>query len=304
MKILTKALSFGGALGIGILALSTGCMKNTETPAAIHDTTTVIKNDTTVIRDTIMQKCDSPNLQNGLLVYLKFNGNFADSSGNNNPTQAVNGAVLTSDERGVAGSAFGGTGNGERVVVSNNGSIKFDTAFSLSYHVMINNYNYTDFVTMVQTATGEGVTFGTGVLPGVNHVDFAVMDSTATCSDIINPGVNSLIDTSNFVIQPNIWYNVICIFHKGTTQIYVQGNLVSQLSGANKTVPICPAASFIVGGWWDGAPSNSINGKMDEVRLYNRVLNAKEIALLAGTYQSANSKTGGVLQSGRGSTLH
>lgn len=294
------------ALGLGAIIFSccfvqTGCTKNA---LSIHDTTTITKHDTTVVQDTVMQKCDSPNLKNGLLVYLKFNGNFADSSGNNNPTQAVNGAILTNDERGVASSAFGGTGNGERVLVTNNGSIKFDTAFSLSYHVMINNYNYTDFVTMVQNATGQGVTFGTGVLPGANHIDFAVMDSTATCSDIINPGVNSLIDTSNFVIQPGIWYNVICIFHKGTTQIYVQGNLVSQLSGANQTVPICPSAKVIVGGWWDGAPSNSINGKMDEFRLYNRVLSAKEIALLAGTYQSATTRSNGGLQSGKISRLN
>jgi hypothetical protein len=269
----------------------------------VHDTTTIIKHDTTIKNDTFFQKIDTPNLKSGLLVYLKFNGNFADSSGNGNPTQAVNGALLTNDERGVASSAFGGTGNGERVLVTNNGSIKFDTAFSLSYHVMITNYAYTDFVTMVQNTNGEGVTFGTGVLPGANHVDFAVMDSTATCTDIINPGVNALVDTSNFVIQPNIWYNVICVFHKGTTQIYVQGNLVSQLSGANQTVPICPAAKVIVGGWWDGALSNSLNGKLDEFRLYNRVLSAKEIALLSGTYQSATTKANGGFKTGTGATL-
>jgi hypothetical protein len=293
-------------LGVALFALALcsveiGCTKEA---ASVHDTTTVIKHDTTTRIDTVIQKIDTPNLQNGLLVYLKFNGNFADSSGNNNPTQAVNGALLTNDERGVAGSAFGGTGNGERVLVTNNGSIKFDTAFSLSYHVMVTNYAYTDFVTMTQNATGQGVTFGTGMLPGANHLDFAVMDSTAGCSDIINPGVNALIDTSNFVIQPNIWYNVICIFHKGTTQVYVQGNLVTQLSGANKTVPICPSAKVIVGGWWDGAPSNSLNGKLDEVRLYNRVLSAKEIALLSGTYQSATTGSNGGVRSGKDTWLH
>src|SRR5579872_3504588 len=64
------------------------------------------------------------NLTKGLLLYLPFSGSIADSSGNNNPTQAV-GSVLTYDTHGYANNAFGGTGNGERIYVTNNGSISF-----------------------------------------------------------------------------------------------------------------------------------------------------------------------------------
>ena len=262
----------------------TSCSKNSNPPP---------------VHDTVVQKMDTPDLNNGLLVYLKFNGNFADSSGNNNPTQAVNGAVLTSDERGAANSAFGGTGNGQRVLVTNNGAIKFDTAFSLAYHVMTTSTNLQDIVTMVQNANGQGATFGQGLFANTTDIELTVMDSSATCSDVINPGVNSKIDSTGFSIQPYVWYNVVSVYHKGTIQIYVDGNLVSQLSGAERTVPICPSAKLVIGGWWDGSNSVSLNGKLDEFRLYNRVLSAKEISWLARNYQPVTSKFSPSLHEGK-----
>ncbi|HLZ88081.1 MAG TPA: hypothetical protein VKQ52_12590, partial [Puia sp.] len=107
----------------GLLVLFS-CTKNANPTPPIHDTVTVIKNDTTKLTDTLYaSKPDTTvNLTKGLLVYLPFSGNIADSSGNGNPTQAV-GSVLTYDAHGYANSAFGGTGNGEKVIVTNNGSI-------------------------------------------------------------------------------------------------------------------------------------------------------------------------------------
>src|SRR5579872_5807889 len=107
------------------------------------------------------------NLKKGLLLYLPFSGNIADSSGNGNPTHST-GSVLTYDEHGYPDQAFGATGNGERVYVTNNGSIKFDTAWSLSFGFMMAD-NRTEFLmSMVDPATGQGPSFTLGTtLPGV-----------------------------------------------------------------------------------------------------------------------------------------
>src|SRR6185369_13332771 len=76
-------------------------------------------------------------LRRGLLLYLPFNGSIADSSGNNNPTQIVGyGAGLTYDIHGYANSAYGSDGTGGRLEVTNNGSIQFDTAFTVSLSFM------------------------------------------------------------------------------------------------------------------------------------------------------------------------
>lgn len=225
------------------------------------------------------------NLSKGLLVYLPFDGNMADSSGNGNTTTPVAGAALTYDEHGNANSAFGGTGNGERIAVTNNGSIKFDTAFTFSVDVMVRNtVQGQAFGTFVERDNGTGVSFGFGMgIPNIPNLEIAVTDSLATCGGDVLPA-NSVTDTSQLILQPERWYNTIAVFHKGTLQIYVNGSLISTKTGGSSTVPLCPAAELVVGGWWDGGPL-SINGVLDNVRLYNRVLNADEIAALAKDYQ-------------------
>jgi hypothetical protein len=227
-------------------------------------------------------------LKRGLLLYLPFSGNFADSSGNNNQTAAVDGASLTYDAHGYANSAFGGTGNGERVVVTNNGSIKFDTAFTVSMAISLKTNSQQDFVSMIKRATGTGFSFGVGNgLPGVTKVNFTVAKTNAGCDDIMSPA-NSVGDSSSLELQPDAWYNLVVTFHKGTLNMYANGLLVSSKTGGSNTVPVCPGAEIIIGGWWDGDPA-SINGKMDNVRLYDRVLLPEEIAMLSQHYQPGSN---------------
>ncbi len=55
----------------------------------------------------------------------------------------------------------------------------------------------------------------------------------------------------------------------------------------------CSESNFVVGGWWNGGNSGleTINGKLDEIRMYNRVLTAKEIAWLSRNFQPGSTKT-------------
>jgi len=220
-------------------------------------------------------------LKKGLLVYLPFSGNYADSSGNQNPTTAVGGVSLGTDPSGKASSAMSGTGNGERVVVSNNGSIKFTDAFTFSANILSQQQHDQSFVSMVKRATGKGVTFGLGYgIPGFNRVNFTVSKTNATCDDEALAS-NTATDTSNLTMATDQWYNLVVTFYKGTLKMYANGVLISTKTGASPTVPICPGAELVVGGWWDDGNAQSIKGKMDEVRLYNRALNDQEIAKLS-----------------------
>src|SRR5882757_555509 len=112
--LLISSLSFVVAL---ISSLS--CTKNSNPAPPVHDTVTVTTHDTTQLTDTLYGTKPDPtvNLTKGLLLYLPFSGNIADSSGNNNATMAV-GNVLTYDTHGWADNAFGSTGNGERIYVT------------------------------------------------------------------------------------------------------------------------------------------------------------------------------------------
>jgi hypothetical protein len=226
-------------------------------------------------------------LKKGLLLYLPFEGNMADSSGNGNITTPVAGAALTYDEHGNSNSAFGGTGNGERIVVTNNGSIQFDTAYSISLDFMIRSFGYQSFISMVAPVTGYGPSFITGIVGNYNptqqHLDFGAPDTTLGCNSY-GTVTNGPEVITQFIPQPESWYNLIAIFHKGVAQLYVNGKLIGTQTGTVPKANFCTASKVVIGGWWDGGPI-SINGKLDEVRLYNRVLNTNEIAELSKSFQ-------------------
>jgi hypothetical protein len=66
--------------------------------------------------------------------------------------------------------------------------------------------------------------------------------------------------------------------------VYVNGVLNSTAYSPNTSLYTCPMDKLCIGGWWDGDPE-SINGKMDEVRIYNRLLTTKEIARLSSKFR-------------------
>jgi hypothetical protein len=224
-------------------------------------------------------------LKDGLLLYLPFDGNFADSSGNGNQTTPVGGASLTYDEHGYANSAFGSSGNSERLLVTNNGSIHFDTAFSVSFQFMIRDNSSSQnqiFLSMVQVQNGYGPSFNTG-LNCVDSSNFGFDISHNTGCD--NFGGTYIRNPTAFIPQPESWYNSVSIYHNGKSEVYINGKLISSATATTIfPISICQGAQVVVGGWWDSDPL-SIHGKMDEVRLYNRALNADEIAELSKDYQ-------------------
>lgn len=279
-----KLLIFGLVSLCFALPFFNSCSKDSKPP--VHDTTTVIKHDTLVVPPP---PDPTVNLKTGLLVWLPFSGNIADSSGNGNPTTAV-GSVLTYDAHGYANNAFGGTGAGERIYVTNNGSIKFDTAYSMSFGFMVNDNRQQSYACMVNTPDGKGPTFLIGTTyTGVNSIDWGTEDITLGCSSYGGNDNTNIVDTTTFLPVPGSWYNLVAIYHRGTAQIYINGNLISTKVGVGTQANLCPNAKLVIGGWWDGQPL-SLNGKLDNFRLYNRVLTPHEIAALAGNYQVTSNK--------------
>jgi len=138
---------------------------------------------------------------------------------------------------------------------------------------------------MINTATGKGVTFGFGnAQPTTREMVFGVVSNLASCDDFAVPS-NTTNDTShNFIPQPDSWYNIVCTYHSGTLETYINGVLTGRQAGVSTSARICPDSKLVVGGWWDGDPT-SINGKIDNVRLYNRVLLPEEIAMLSQHFQ-------------------
>ena len=282
--------TFAPKLLIAVFLLSTvyifsGCVKNNPEPPPPGDSTQVA------------------DLKKGLLLYLPFTGNFADSSGNNNPTSALAGANLSTDQNGNSASSFDASGNGGRVVVTNNGSIHFDTAYSVSMNVMLRSFQRSGFLNMVNHSQGNGWVFGLGTDVGnTNIFNFNTVDTTGDCSTTVQPYNDQLVKSQS-ALQPYTWYNIITVFHKGISQIFINGQLVSTLTSSNMHVPVCMSSSIDVGFWWDGDLSN-VNGKLDEIRIYNRPINAAEIAKLSAGFPVQQQPTQPVADLKRGLLLY
>ena len=219
------------------------------------------------------------NLSKGLMLYFPFSGSISDSSGNNNAVSVIPSGALGPDKNGNANQAFNGTGDGGRIIVSNNGSIQFDTAFTISLDFMVRTTANQSLISMTDNSTGVGTSFIEETAYGSSqNFCFATVDTSSDCNN--DGGEFTTINLSSFVPQANVWYNAITIFHNGVLSTYINGSFVSSNTASESKVFLCSASQVIIGGWWQGGPI-SINGELDNVRMYNRVLNADEMATLA-----------------------
>jgi len=289
-----------------LVSLAISCTKNPITPPPVHDTVVVIKTDTTIKTDTIPYVDPAINsLKNGLVLYLPLNGTMVDSSGYGNTVTAVNGGGLTYDMHGHPNCAFGGNGTGGRLIVSNNGAYKVDSAFSISFDFEINvsNGSTVTFLSLVNPTTGNGPTFNLGLNEPTHPYNFYFGDNAAMGSDCSSSGLangaNSVHDITSFTPLINNWYNAVCVFKNGADQVYINGNLVDSATKVVSPALFCTDANFIVGGWWNSDPQ-SINGRLDEVRFYNRVLTPHEITYLARNFQVNSTKQNPGLKAGKG----
>ncbi|HEV2354198.1 MAG TPA: hypothetical protein VGR89_08145, partial [Puia sp.] len=116
-----------------VLFLIAACTKDSP-GKTIYDTVTVTKTDTL----RLQPPDDTPNLTNGLVLYLPFtNGSMTDSSGGGNTVSQRGAGTLGYDMHGYAQSAFTGDGNGSYLMVSNNGYYALDSSFSISLDFMV-----------------------------------------------------------------------------------------------------------------------------------------------------------------------
>lgn len=224
------------------------------------------------------------NLSAGLLAYYPFNGNFNDESGNGNTATGMNGAFLTTDYLGRTNKSAGFDGVNDYLIVPGSTKLNADT-ISLSVQVMVNSADRRhSIVSRVNFETATAVVFGVGVaLPSDNKWSNSVRPNNEDCSVLSTYDASySLYAKENY--QTGRWYNITTTFANGVQKIYVNGELQSTATRSFNGVKKCANADLIIGGWWKN-DIVSIDGKIDEVRLYNRLLTDCEIAKLAESFK-------------------
>ncbi len=207
----------------------------------------------------------------GMLAYFKFNGNTT-----NNGSATVSATTVstsyTTDPQGTANSAvqFGGNLN-SYVDFVDNGNLDFagTNNFTIAFSFFFNGNSTSGLVDNCLNYGGWGVWLWSTVA-GTWNLQF----------NYKNNSVGSAAQT-NFTI--NRWNHVTAVRNNGTISLYVNGAFkLSATEGTQApSYPINMQAGAMCHGSFTPPRYNPYGGKIDELRIYNRALNAAEIAILA-----------------------
>ncbi len=188
-------------------------------------------------------------------------GTTADGSGRGGTGTLTSMSMSTTPAIGKLGQAFNFDGSASRVVVTTGGAVSFSSSFTLSAWINPNTASLSG--THSVFATG----FGTGLY-------LELSGDEPSCG--FAGGASHITPSANLV--PNTWYNITCTFDDANNlvDIYVNGTQrLEEAESASHTT-----SSNVILGSTD-TPSQVFSGKMDEMRVYNRVLSPAEVKALS-----------------------
>ncbi len=228
------------------------------------------------LNDAYNTKSDIP--RNGLVGEWLFDSNAVtttyDTSGSGNDGVLNTNAgplpfpALTTGHDGAAQSAYSFASVNDSIMVHNTSSLNA-SSFTVSFFIN------TEVEGKIIMKDEEGGGAGGGayqVEVGNDHkLYFDCFNGTVTTNPLF----------SDSIISFNQWHHVACTFDGSMMRIYIDGMLNGEkpfsgtlFSSLKKTY---------IGRWVNtiGISSNSFQGTIDNVRIYNRALNYAEVAILA-----------------------
>jgi hypothetical protein len=244
-------------------------------------TDTVTKTVTDTVIKTVTDTIPAVNLQSGLVAYYPFNGNVKDSSGNNNNGTAFGNLQFSTDVNNIGGGAALFDGSSSYILVQDNGSLS-TSSITISMQFYENSATHQTLVGKLNFSDATSIVFGMAPFGGNGEnpqsVNFASRGPAAACGIADGIGASDVI--SGDTIQLHTWYEVTCVFDQGVQRIYWNGKLKGALEMNFSTLKQCTQAQLVIGAWYQADPLY-FSGKMDELRIYNRALNYREIQTLA-----------------------
>ena len=205
-------------------------------------------------------------LNNGLIAYYPFNGNVNDESGNgNNGTN--NGASLTVDRFGNVDRAYSFDGNDD-YIQSNLTLNSLPYTLRCLFKANINSGEQSLVDSDVGGSYGNSIILGYG--SGNDNIYVQYHDGSYQ---------------SSFIYQPNIWYDVVATFENGIVQLYIDGVFIG-----NKTYNQGPIdGSAVRFGRHNSGDPQWFNGSLDDIAIWDRVLNPQEIQNLYNSGSNHNN---------------
>ena len=189
-------------------------------------------------------------LSTGLVSHYKFDGDASDSVGDNDGTEVGNPTYST----GLHGQAISLDGDGDYVNCGNDAS--FDITGSITLSALIKGTFNGSWDPIISKGFNWQLTKGMG-----NEASFFCI------------GLGSILGTTN--INDDQWHHVAAVYNGSKMCLYVDG-VREAYNSASGSLSVSASSVYI-----GGSPSQSFNGLIDDVLIYNRALSEEEIQELA-----------------------
>ena len=194
---------------------------------------------------------------NGLVGFWGFNGTANDQSGNGN-NGTVNGATLTTDRFGNLNSAYSFDGN-DFIEIADNPTLNFTTQFSLSFYLKNNELTEGWFWCINKELWGNS---GITTFIAQNILFYSKPEHAGW-----------IVSTA---LSNQSWDLITITNDNGQSKIFKNGILIM-----SDIIPISNnAQSLIFGGRHDNNAVGTLNGFLDDIGIWNRVLTQSEITQL------------------------
>jgi len=193
-------------------------------------------------------------------------------------TGTITGATWTTGKSGNALSFDGvddyvNCGNGDSVNISNNITlaawVNLDTLPGTSTQYTIIAKRHED---ESNTWNSYQLVFYTNS-SGVFGIHFTIWISE-TAQDL-------RVETS---ITTGVWTHIVGVYDGNQMDLYRDGSNIGTLSSVIGDIDTYSSVEVWVGAWYQSAPSGFLDGKIDEVLIYNKALSATEVTNLYNSY--------------------
>ncbi|MCD4819666.1 MAG: PKD domain-containing protein [Candidatus Cloacimonetes bacterium] len=216
------------------------------------------------------------NIEHGLVAYYPFtNGSVADSSGiGNNGTN--NGATPALDRFGNENSAFEFDGDTDHINIGNDASLRLS---SWTFSVWLNVVDTSITNSIISKSPGAGDPNSTNY-----YLEITTEGKYFGIFEDID-GNDSGIETSS-IAQNQSWQHVCYCFSNSTNieEIFVNGQLAATQVNDLVPAPDDESVSFDAYIGYLLGNDSEFNGKLDDIRIYNRAISESEIGLLYDNY--------------------
>jgi len=227
-----------------------------------------------------VSKQPSPNLCasvcNGLVAYYPFYGDASDKSGNGNDGKVVE-AFLTKDRNGYPNHAY--RFEGGHVLIPNPDNF-LDGSFSLVANTKLNN------IPDVSSGSQEvGILVAEFRYHGISYRIFPnnTQKVMVTLREPSGGSATRVVQAVQQIRNPKTFHHFVAVADSGkkTLRLYVDGKFKQQVKWTGKIAASkATEKNWALGKMYpkeSGWEKRVLNGDIDEVRLYNRALSAKEV---------------------------